>query len=384
MRLTLVISSLQAGGAERVMTVMANYWVAGGREIKILTFDDGSTPPFYSVDEKVSHTPLGIAGDSANSIAGLMNTLKRVRILHHAIRESRPDAIISFMERTNVVTLLAARGLNIPTIISERCNPELNRVGKSWEQLRRLTYPLADLLVVQSKGVLEHFTPGMRTRACVIPNPVVPPRMNGAPDHSGSADKDALADDLAGGPNIIAMGRLSRQKGFDYLLPAFAHLKPRHKGWRLTILGEGPGRKELEALRRFLLLEDSAFLPGSVADPSVFLNRASLFVLPSRYEGFPNALCEAMACGLPVIAADCKYGPREILRHNVDGLLIPKEDGNALIAAMDQLMTSKAERDRLARRAPEVIERFALDRVMQMWEEAIDRARSKTARHCGG
>jgi glycosyltransferase involved in cell wall biosynthesis len=356
---------------------MANYWTAIGWEISILTFDDGSTPPFYNIDQKVVHAPLGIASNSTNSIAGLMNTLKRVQILHHAIRNSRPDAVISFMERTNVITLLAVRGLNIPTIISERCNPKLNRIGKSWEQLRRWTYPLADLLVVQSSGVLECFPPRVQTRACVIPNPVAPPHVNDALNHPGLNDTGVPASGLAGGPTIIAMGRLSRQKGFDYLLQAFAHLKPHHRNWKLTILGEGPERKELESLRRSLLLEDSAFLPGSVANPNAFLKQASLFVLSSRYEGFPNALCEAMACGLPVIAADCKYGPQDIVRHGVDGLLIPREDGNALIGAMNQLMTSREERDRLARRAPEVIDRFALGGVMRMWEAAIDRVLSK-------
>jgi glycosyltransferase involved in cell wall biosynthesis len=377
MRLTLVISSLQAGGAERVMTTLANYWTAKGWEISILTFDDGATPPFYNIDEKVFHTPLDIASNSKNSVAGLMNTLKRVQVLRHAIRDSRPDAIISFMERTNVITLLAVRGLNIPTIISERCNPKLNSIGKSWEQLRQWTYPLADLIVVQSKGVLEYFPPRMQTRACVIPNPVVPPHINDALNHSGLNEPDVPATGLLGGPTIISMGRLSRQKGFDYLLQAFAHLKPHHRNWKLTILGEGPQRKELESLRRSLLLEDSAFLPGSVANPNAFLKQASLFVLSSRYEGFPNALCEAMACGLPVIAADCEYGPQDIVRHNVDGLLIPREDGNALISAMNQLMTSRQERDRLARRASEVIDRFALERVMQMWGTAIDRVLSK-------
>ncbi|MFP5264495.1 MAG: glycosyltransferase family 4 protein [Blastocatellia bacterium] len=377
MRLTLVISSLQAGGAERVMTTMANYWAAAGWTIKIITFDDGSAAPFYNIDERVARAPLGIASDSTNAVAGLMNSVKRVQILHHAIRDSRPDAVISFMERTNIITLLAVKGLGIPTIISERCNPRLNKIGKSWEQLRRLTYPLADLLVVQSKGVLECFPPRVRARSRVIPNPIVPPHINDASDDPGLNDAGAQTSDLAAGPTIISMGRLSHQKGFDYLLQAFAHLKPHHRDWKLTILGEGPQRKELESLRRSLLLEDSAFLPGAVANPNAFLKQASLFVLPSRYEGFPNALCEAMACGLPVIATDCKYGPQEIVRHNVDGLLIPRDDGNALIGAMKRLMTSRGERDRLAGRAPEVIDRFALERVMRLWGMAIDSVLSK-------
>jgi glycosyltransferase involved in cell wall biosynthesis len=306
-----------------------------------------------------------------------MNSLKRIQTLHHAIRDSRPDVVISFMERTNIITLLAIKGLNTPIIISERCNPALNQIGKTWQQLRRLTYPLADLLVVQTNGVLEHFSRCVRARACIIPNPVVPPPINEASSDPCSAKKEVAYDRTAHAPTVISMGRLTHQKGFDLLLGAFAHLRPRHPNWKLTILGEGPQRKELESLRRSLLLEGSAFLPGTVNDPNTFLSRASLFVLPSRYEGFPNALCEAMACGLPVIAADCKYGPQDIIRHNVDGLLVPKDDGHALINAMNLLMGSKEERARLARRAPEIVQRFAVERVMRMWEEALEQVLSK-------
>src|ERR1044072_3158441 len=159
MRLTLVISSLACGGAERVMSVMANYWAARAWDVPLLTLDDGSAPPFYDIDDRVRHSALGLAGNSRNRAYGLQNNSRRISGLRRAIRNSRPDAVISFMDKTNVVTLLAAQGLNVPVIVSEHTDPFLNSIGGIWKQLRKWTYPLADMIIVLSKAALDYFPP---------------------------------------------------------------------------------------------------------------------------------------------------------------------------------------------------------------------------------
>ena len=130
-------------------------------------------------------------------------------------------------------------------------------------------------------------------------------------------------------------------------------------------------RVALEDLRDCLGLTDRILLPGRVSNPEAALKQADLFVLPSRFEGFPMALCEAMAAGLPVIAADCPTGPREIIRPDVDGILIPPEDPAALAAALARLMDDDALRHRLGGRAAEVVDRFSVDRIMAMWEAIV-------------
>lgn len=363
MRLTLVISSLGCGGAERVMTTMANHWAAKGWEITLLTLDDESTPRFYNLDGGVRHIALGVAGNSTNLATALRNSFKRVYKLRSAIRASRPDGVISFMDRTNVMTLLATRGLNVPVIVSERVDPNMHRIGGVWRWLRKISYPSASLLVVQSEAALNYFSPRMKSCTRIIPNPIDLP-----PGH--------LASDSVHRPTLISVGRLDRQKGFDLLLGAFAKLKDRHSDWTLTILGEGPQRQQLESLRDELGLADRVMLAGCVANVYEALQQATLFVMSSRYEGFPNALCEAMSCGLPVISTDCPSGPRDIIIDGIDGILVPNENVNALAEAMGRLMGSEVERERLAARAPEVAERFGLERIMGMWEQALDQITS--------
>ena len=156
------------------------------------------------------------------------------------------------------------------------------------------------------------------------------------------------------------------------MIRAFSDAQSRQEYWRLVILGEGPERSKLEKLAGTLGIRDAVVMPGIVKEPTEWMHKAQFFALPSRYEGFPNALLEAMACGCAVIATDCPSGPAEIIHHNENGLLVPKEDIKALSAGMSRLMEDRELRTCLGQRALEVRSRFAKDTIMAQWDNLIE------------
>jgi glycosyltransferase involved in cell wall biosynthesis len=197
----------------------------------------------------------------------------------------------------------------------------------------------------------------------VIPNPI---------------SEQFFGSDKLNGTNVhytvVAMGRMEPQKGFDRLLTAFAKCAERHPEWTLRIVGEGAERAPLQGLAVKLGLESRIRLDAVTKAPENVLRDSDLFVLSSRYEGFPMVLLEAMACGLPVISFDCPTGPREMIRDGIDGVLVAPDDVEALAEAMDNLMGAQQVRQRLAARAVEVSERFSVARVMAMWSEVLTKA----------
>lgn len=361
-RIAIVISSLRGGGAERVVTVLANAWTDRGDEVTILTLDDET--PFYPLAKEVVRVGLGVAGESRGFVAVLRNNLRRVASLRAGIRRSEPETVISFIDTANVLALLATRGLKAPVIVSERSDPAHFPTGRATRILRRILYPLADAVIVQTEGAARFFGAGMKGRLHVIPNPVLP----------GPGETPALTCSQR---RIVALGRLSKEKGFDLLIEAFSEVAPKWPGWSLEIWGEGPGRAELDQLIRSKGMRDQVRLPGWTPSPHQVLRGAALFVLPSRVEGFPNALCEAMAAGVTVLAADCPSGPRDIIRDGVDGLLVSAGDAIALARAIDRLLGDEKLRMRLAGEAPNVVSRFGLARVLGLWDGVLDRVSSR-------
>ncbi|HVL76504.1 MAG TPA: glycosyltransferase, partial [Noviherbaspirillum sp.] len=171
-------------------------------------------------------------------------------------------------------------------------------------------------------------------------------------------------------------GRLSEEKNFDLLIDVFTRLAPRHPDWDLVILGEGPERAALEGKVGIAGLRRRVFLPGRVGNMGRWYERADLYVMTSRFEGFPNTLVEAMSYGLPAVSFDCDTGPRDIIRPGIDGLLIRPGDLAALEAALGSLMTGTSERQAFARAALCTRERFSVERISSMWEQLFGQCAS--------
>jgi GalNAc-alpha-(1->4)-GalNAc-alpha-(1->3)-diNAcBac-PP-undecaprenol alpha-1,4-N-acetyl-D-galactosaminyltransferase len=363
-KLTLVIYSLSGGGAEKALALLARGLQMRGHQVTVVTAkEDG--PESYKLDREVSRVSVGVY-EHPRALGGILkNNIQYQRRLRNAILSTRPDVVISFMYITNVRVLLALLNVNVPVVVSERADPARFHYGFVWGFLRRVLYPRCACVVSVSKGVDAFFSWLAESKRAVIYN-VAP----------SCPDSDERQDGFIGGGGssrrrVVSVGRLVRQKGFDMLLDAFSRVAGSYREWDLYILGEGDQRSVLRRLISRKGLSDRVFLPGWVEEPACFLRSADLFVMSSRFEGFPNALLEAMSCGLPAISFDCRSGPSEIIHDGVDGVLVPPENIDALAAAMTRLMGDASERSRLGHNALNIRERFAYERIMDAWDHLI-------------
>jgi glycosyltransferase involved in cell wall biosynthesis len=358
-RIVIVLPALSAGGSEQAVSAIASTWAARGRDVSVVTFEPPGTPVFHPLHPNVSLEQLGLPIQNNGPMRGLYNSARRVARLRALFRRIRPGVVISFLTRTNIVSLLAARGLGFPVVVSERNNPELQAFGPVWDWLRRTTYPKAFGLVTMTRGAMETFPPDLRRRSWVIPNQIVLPR-----------DLAVRRD----GTTLAAVGRLVPQKGFDLLLPAFARIAATHPAWKLVIWGEGPERERLEALRSRLGLEGRVEFPGVTERAGGWIETTDVFVLSSRYEGWGIVLLEAMAAGLPVVSFDCNFGPADMITNETDGLLVPNGDVEALAAALSRMLGDADLRRRLGDAAAASARRFESGPVMARWDEVVREA----------
>lgn len=358
MKIVLCISSIWGGGAERVMSVLANHWAECGAAVMLVTFERSTRD--YALDSRIERISLELNEVSTSLVDAVSNNWRRFFALRRVLRAARPSAVISFEDRMNCLVLLAAMGSGIRCIVSERTDPRRHRIDPIWAALRRLAYPLADALVLQTEALRGWGAQVSLDRSCVhvISNPLRFIRC------SARSRPEPVCR------TVVAMGRLIPAKGFDALLRAFAQVAGELPDWKIVIAGEGPERANLMALAESLGILRRLTLTDWVDEPADLLATADIFALPSRYEGFPNMLLEAMACGVAVIAT-ASAGACEIVTDGVDGLLVPVDSPSELAQALRRLATDGVLRRRLGQRALAVSERYKVDAVIRKWDELI-------------
>ncbi len=354
--IALIITALGPGGAERVMTAMANHWVANGHQVSFITYEPPEAKSYYELDARIRVLRIDLPAERRSMLHGLIRTGRLVLALRRRLKVLNPDVAIAFLTRVNIVTLMAAVGQDLPIIISERNHPDRQYMNRIWRWLRDQTYRYAATIVYQTEGAMRCYPPELQENATVIANPL--PSIKAAVNPAKKQE-------------LIAVGRLTGQKGFDLLLRAFAKIAGGHPDWTLTIFGEGEKRSSLESLRNDLDLVGRARLPGASEGHGAWVENAGLFVLSSRYEGMPNVLLEAMAAGLPVVAFDCPLGPGEIITHGENGILVPPEDVDALAESLAALMADEETRARLARNAKGIADDYQLDTIMAKWSNLL-------------
>ncbi len=359
MHLALIISSLNSGGAERVLSELANYWVSKGHQVTLVTLASPDAKPFYPLDSKVRLIQLDQTQNESSFLTRLGNILRRLFCLRKVLKTLNPNVVLSFVDVMNLTTLLATVGLETPVIVSERIDPHFHHIPSLYKKIRPFLYRLARKIVVQTNSIASYFGNDLQRIIQIIPNPVKSPK------HHKIFSSTVRS--------VLSVGRLDQQKDHKTLIHAFAHLYPTYPHLTLTIYGEGPQRENLQNLINSLNLQKSVSLPGITQDIHEKLTAADLFVFPSLYEGFPNALVEAMSVGLPVIASNCS-GNIDIVRDGIDGCLFPVGDVLKLAALMEELVCDSNTRKRLGEEAKTVTEYFHPDHIFHRWDEVISGA----------
>ena len=364
-KVAIVLSGLGAGGTERVVNIMANHWAARGWPVTVVTLDPPGTRSYYPFDPSVTIRRLDVPPRRRGRLGAALAVIRRVAAIRRILREEAPDVAIAMLTRQSILTLIAAQGLGLPVVVSERSNPKDQHPGRVWNWLRAKLYPRAYGLVTMTEGARDFFPPKLQARSRIIPNPVMPA--------AGSCPG-------GDGRRLVAVGRLEAVKGFDLLLQAFGMIAAIVPDWKLVIWGEGRERATLEALRDRLGLADRVEFPGLTRQPGAWVETADAFVLSSRYEGFPNVLLEAMAHGIPAVSFDCQWGPREMIHHGVDGLLAAPQDIPVLAAMLVEVMCDSGLRSSLASAARSSAQRFTTEAVMAQWDQLVHAAIGATCR----
>lgn len=359
-RLALFVPSMRAGGAERVTLILAREIASRGHAVDLL-LAQAEGPHLAEVHESVRVVDL--------KASRVMTSLPAVV---RYLRQERPQALLSMMVHTNIVTLWACRlaGVSTRTVVSERVTLSWrtehakSKRGWLWPWLIRRFYSWADDIVAVANGVADDLVKvaGVpRADVRTIYNPIVRPEL--LEKARASLDHPWFKP---GQPSVVlAAGRLTEQKGFTTLIQAFARARQSHPA-RLLILGEGEQRAVLETLVRELGLDDDVSLPGFEANPYPYMARAAVFVLSSRWEGLPGVLIEALACGAPLIATDCPSGPREILKDGEYGQLVPVGDIAAIAQAIELALDGKIPPPPEESRRP-----FELENVVNQYMEVL-------------
>lgn len=350
-KICLIAPSLQMGGLERAMSTLANYFVNQGHEIYFITIFPFE--PFFKLDSKITYLNCNYSYNRKSSFVDMLKFYPKIfspfnGFIRNRIKDINPDVIMSFGDIMPQLSMISLYGLNIPFYLSNRSSPAIK-----YPLFIRLL-KIIGYIIVKPNGVIAQTTAaadrkrkilGRNTNIKIIPNVVRP----------------LIKTEVKKENWIITIGRLHQEKGIDRLFDVFKKIqKP---NWKLVIVGKGKHETEIINYSKQLGIFENVIFVGKIQNVEEILSQASIFVLPSYGEGFPNALCEAMSIGLPCLSFDIIAGPRDIIEDNVNGFLIKDGDIDCMANKINYLIDNPLERDRLGNEARKIVDKFSLDKI---------------------
>lgn len=350
--------NLTSGGAERVLTNLANE-LSDRFTVRIITIEDCKS--FYDLNEKVEIISCGLDLRKVNFTASkYLKYYSTTKILSNILNKIKAELIIGFTTTVNIFTIIASIRTGIPCIISERNNPIHDPPNLLWKTLRDILYKKSNYLVVQTAANKAFFSKIMSGKNIkILPNPVsqVFSQLRKLPIR---ATKSQV---------ILSVGRLDENKSQDLLIRAFA--KTDNEGWKVQLVGDGEKKDDFQKLVVELGLQKKVNFLGNQKNVASFYENAEIFVFCSKSEGFPNALMEAQYFGLPCISTACPHGPSEIITNGENGYLIDVDNENQLISSLNKLINNKLQRKKFSDEAIKRSKKYEMSEVIKQWENTI-------------
>lgn len=353
MKIAFITSSLTGGGAERVVSVLANSLSEkDGMEVSIITI----------IEDKISYelsTKVNYYANNSTKKQKISRIIQRYDFLKNTLKAIDADIVISFCTQINIYSIFAMKGLRGKLIISERNDPNNDPIQRYVRKMRDYIYRYCEYAVFQTPDAAAYFNRIIRGKTAVIMNPI----------------KDNLPDRFEGvrDKRIVSVARLTDVKNHAMLIRAFYSVQSKYQEYKLEIFGEGPERNKLQDLINSLGMQDKISLLGFCANVHERIVSAGCFVLPSNYEGISNSMIEAMGLGLPVICTDCPIGgARMAIQNGVNGILIPVGDEKGLVNAILKILDDSNYRDKLSYEAVKIKEKLSSEQIVNQWIRYIE------------
>lgn len=346
MKIHFIANSISGGGAERVMVLLANEFAERNNSVSIITFNDGLA---YDLHSNVNHIQLYGGKLKNHTFRSLINLFK-----YYLGKKTRPDIAISLMPKINLISILVCKILGIKIIACEH-NNHLRETDRLERFIWNFSYRFADQLTVLTKFDVPFFEK-KGAKVIIMPNPCsFIPLDKKVPNKTNT---------------IIAVGSLNRihHKGFDNLIKLMKPVLEKFPAWRLKIVGGGEdGMQTLKQLAREYGIQDQVEFTGFQRNVAEIMRQSKIFILPSRWEGLPMVLLEAMSQGLACIAYDCKTGPSDIITNFENGLLIENQNMEAMQKGLETLIKDDQLSEQLATNALKNLDYYSMDNVILKW-----------------
>lgn len=356
------IGSLAKGGAERVMVNLAEYFYSQGYRVFLVT--KLKEQDEYPCTEGITRIIADLTKQEERG--RIRNFYNRISKLKKVWKEIKPDLIVSFIRKNNLMALASAHSLKIPVYVSVRSDPARELKGKLMKYLSFFMFHGAAGIILQTTQAKDFFPKALQKKAVILPNSLNPMFISAILQEEQNIEMSRRIKE------IVQVGRIDSNKNQRMLITVFDKIAEAYPDWKVRLYGDGEDRQKLEEYADTLSCRKQIFFMGQQTDIQEKIKNASVFVLTSRAEGMPNALMEAMTLGLAVIATDCPCGgPRDLIHDHENGILIPVDDEGALKKALTDLMNDEEYRIKLGKEAKKIVTVLHPDRVNREWKEYL-------------